>query len=127
LPDDKNNVVKLRQPAVASKGATAAGVSVDDVINPKSLLNMTDVETGRIPAATPRTAYACCRSAACCSQNRARAESITAMVKLERKADQVEKQLEKATKALDKLEELIYALRALNLQHTDVDITQTET
>jgi len=127
MPDDKNNVVKLRQPAVASKGATAAGVSVDDVINPKSLLNMTDVEQDVYLQQLRERRMRAAEVLRAARQNRARAESITAMVKLERKADQVEKQLEKATKALDKLEELIYALRALNLQHTDVDITQTQT
>ena len=126
MPDDKNNVVKLRQPAVASKGAAAAGVSIDDVMSPKSLLNMTDVEQDVYLQKLRERRMRAAEVLRAARQNRARAESITAMVKLERKADQVERQLEKATKALDKLDELIYALRALNLQYTDTDITQPE-
>lgn len=123
MTDDKNNVVKLRQ-SPASK--PVAGVSIDEVMQPKSLLNMTDVEQDMFLQQLRDRRMRAVEVLRAARQNRERAATITAMVKLERKADQVERQLEKATKALDKLEELIYSLRALNLQHTDTDITQPE-
>lgn len=120
MTDDKSKVVKLRQPAVTS----AAGVVVDDAINPKSLLNMTDVEQevflNQLRDRRMRAAEAMRRAAHAKLQVTALAISI----KLEKKADQVQRQYTKASKALDKLEELIYDLRALTLQHTDVDIAK---
>ncbi len=120
MTDDKGKVVKLRQPAVTS----AAGVAVDDAINPKSLLNMTDVEQevflNGLRDRRMRAAEQMRRAAHAKLQVTALAISI----KLEKKADQVQRQYDKASKALDKLEELIYDLRALTLQHTDVDIAK---
>lgn len=121
MTDDNNKVVKLRQPTVTG----AAGVAVgDDPINPKSLLNMTDVEQevflNQLRDRRMRAAEQMRRAAHAKLQVTALAISI----KLEKKADQVQRQYDKASKALDKLEELIYDLRALTLQHTDVDIAK---
>jgi hypothetical protein len=54
------------------------------------------------------------------------ADSVANMVKIEKKAEQANKQYEKASKALDRLEILLYDLRALALDHTDVDITKVK-
>jgi len=121
MTDDKGKVVKLRQPTASS---SSAGVAIGDVINPKSLLNMTDVEQevflNQLRDRRMRAAEQMRRAAHAKLQVTALAISI----KLEKKADQVQRQYDKANKALDKLEELIYDLRALTLQHTDVDIAK---
>ena len=120
--DDNNKVVKLRQPQPkAVVGATAS----DDPINPKSLLNMTDVEQDMFLEELRQRrmrAVEILRQAALARQN---AQSVSTALKLERKAKQCEKELDKATKALERLEQAIYDLRALNLQYTDVDISRT--
>jgi hypothetical protein len=123
--DDNNKVVKLRQPQVKTPAAgVGVGASTDDPINPKSLLNMTDVEQDlflqHLRERRMRVAAIIKEAAAA----KHRATSIAAAVRLEKKADQVNKQYERATKALDKLEELIYDLRALHLQYTDTDISK---
>jgi len=121
MTDDKGKVVKLRQPTASS---SSAGVAIGDVINPKSLLNMTDVEQevflNQLRDRRMRAAEQMRRAAHAKLQVTALAISI----KLEKKADQVQRQYDKASKALDKLEELIYDLRALTLQYTDVDIAK---
>lgn len=117
---DNNKVVKLRQPTVTR----AAGVGVDDPINPKSLLNMTDLEqTAFIQSLRDRRmrAVEALKQAAAA---RSQASSFMEAARLEKKAEQVQRQLDKATKSLDKLEELLYGLRALTLQYTDVDISK---
>jgi hypothetical protein len=122
--DDKpNNVVKLRQPPAKVAGVSI-GASGDEAIMPKSLLNMTEVEQQAFlnhlrerrlrAAAIMKEAHA----------NKHRADSISAMVKLEKKALAAAKEYERASKALDKLENLLGDLRILHLQHTDVDITR---
>jgi primosomal protein N'' len=119
--DDDNKVVKLRQP----RPKAAAGVVMsDDPIQPKSLLNMTDVEQDLFLQQLRERrlrAVEVLRQAEIARQQTA---NLTAQIRLQRKAQQVEKQLDKATKALDRLEELIYSMRALYLQHTDTDITK---
>jgi predicted transcriptional regulator len=116
--DDTSKVVKLRQPATS----VAAGAAVDGAITPKSLLNMTDIEQDmflqqlrerrlRVVELLRQTAIA-----------KQRATGVAVLMKLEKKQDQVERQLERTTKALEKLEELIHDMRALTLQHTDIDI-----
>ena len=50
------------------------------------------------------------------------ASSIASSIKLERKAEQAQRQYLIASKALDRLEVLLYDLRALTLQHADIDI-----
>jgi BarA-like signal transduction histidine kinase len=52
--------------------------------------------------------------------------SAAALMKFEKKQDQVEKQLERTHKALEKLEELVYDMRALALQYTDIDIANVK-
>jgi hypothetical protein len=117
--DDNNKVVKLRQPSVTA----AAGVCVDDTcITPKSLLNMTDLEQDMFLQQLRERrlrVVELMRQAAIAKQH---TSSVAALMKLEKKQDQVERQLERTTKALEKLEELIYDMRALALQHTDIDI-----
>ena len=119
--DDNNKVVKLRQPQPkAVVGATASS----DPINPKSLLNMTDVEQDMFLEELRQRrmrAVEILRQAALARQN---AQSISNALKLERKAKQCEKELDKVTKSLERLEQALYDLRALTLQHTDVDITR---
>lgn len=119
--DDNNKVVKLRQP----QPKAAAGVVVDDPINPKSLLNMTDVEQDMfLQSLRDRRmrAVEILRQAAIARQS---AQSIASGIRLEKKAEQCEKLLERTTKALDALELSLYSLRALSLQYTDVDITKS--
>jgi hypothetical protein len=120
--DDTDNVVKLRQPV----GNNSAGVGVDDAdadaITPKSLLNMTDIEQDMFLQHLRERrlrVVELMRQAAIAKQH---TTSVASLMKLEKKQDQVERQLERATKALEKLEELIYDMRALALQHTDIDI-----
>jgi len=118
--DDNNKVVKLRQPTQTR----VAGVGVDDPINPKSLLNMTDVEQeiflNQLRERRMR-AVEILRQAALSRQN---AQSIASGLKLERKAEQCQRTLDRATKALEALELQLYSLRALHLQYTDDDITR---
>jgi ABC-type uncharacterized transport system ATPase subunit len=117
--DDNNNVVKLRQPP-----AKVAGVGVDEAIQPKSLLNMTDVEQevflNTLRERRLRASQILKRAASVKRQ----ADTVTNMIRLEKKTEQAQKQYDKASKAFDKLEELLYSLRAMALQHTDVDITK---
>jgi len=119
--DDNNKVVKLRQPQATKP---AAGVSVDEAITPKSFLNMTDVEQDlflqQLRERRMRVVEVLRQAAAA----RAHASTVASAVRLERKADSVQRLLERATKSLDKLEEAVYGLRALTLQQTDVDITK---
>lgn len=118
--DDKNNVVKLRQ----SQPKAVAGASVDDPISPKSLLNMTELEQEMLLQQLRERrmrAVEILRQAAIARQH---AMSVSTALKLERKAKAAEAQLERATVAIEKLEKMIYDMRALHLQHTDIDITR---
>jgi ABC-type ATPase with predicted acetyltransferase domain len=121
--DDNNKVVKLRQPQVQTP---AAGVSVDEAITPKSFLNMTDVEQDlflqQLRERRMRVVEVLRQAAAA----RAHATTVASAVRLEKKADSVQRLLDRATKSLDKLEEAVYGLRALTLQQTDVDITKPQ-
>jgi len=121
MPKDDSKVVKLHQP----QPKAAAGVVVDEAIQPKSILNMTELEQetflNQLRDRRMRAVETLKRAAA----DRQLANTISSAIKLERKADQAEKQLDKVTKALDRLEEIIYSLRALHLQHTDTDITRS--
>jgi primosomal protein N'' len=116
--DDPTNVVKLRQPTPTS----AAGVAIDDPITPRSLMTMTDLEQDMFLQHLRERRLRVVELMRAAEAAKQRASSVVTKMKLEKKGDQVEKQLERTTKALDKLEELIYDLRALTLQHTDVDI-----
>jgi uncharacterized membrane protein len=120
MTDDDNKVVKLRQPALTS----AAGVVVDDPINPKSIINMTDVEQELFLQQLRERRMKAVAMLKQANEARKHAVGVMTMIKLEKKAEQVQRQLDKADKALEKLEELLYALRALTLQHTDIDITK---
>jgi hypothetical protein len=116
--DDKDNVVKLRQPV----GNNTAGVRVDDPIQPRSLLNMSDLEQDMFLQHLRERRLRVVELARAANVAKQRASSVSIKLKLEKKEDQVEKQLERALKSLDRLEELIYDMRALHLQYTDVDI-----
>ena len=116
--DDPSNVVKLRQPSTPA----VAGVAVDDPITPRSLMTMTDLEQDMFLQHLRERRLRVVELMRAAEAAKQRASSVVTKMKLEKKGDQVEKQLERTTKALDKLEELIYDLRALTLQHTDVDI-----
>ena len=116
--DDSNKVVKLRQPAVP----TAAGVVVDDPIQPKSLLNMTDVEQDVFLQQLRDRRLRASEMIKEAQRAKHHASSIATAIKVERKAEQAQRQYVKANKALERLEELLYDLRALTLQHTDIDI-----
>ena len=118
MTDDNNKVVKLRQP---SKQAVA-GVAVDDPIQPKSLLNMTDVEQDAFLQQLRERRLRAAEVIKAAQIAKHQASSIASAIKIERKAEQAQRQYIKASKALDRLEELLYDLRALTLQHTDADI-----
>jgi len=121
MPDDEaNNVVKLRQPS------QVAGVVVDDPINPKSILNMTDVEQDVFLQQLRERRLRVVQVLKEAQRAKAQASSLASALRLEKKGEQVQKQLDKVTKAMDRLEELVYDLRALTLQHTDVDISKVE-
>ena len=117
---DKDNVVKLRQ----SQPKAVAGSAVDDPINPKSILNMTDMEQDfhllQLRERRMRAAEIQRRAAL----DKANATTVAIAIRMEKKQESVKRLYERATKALDKLEEAIYSLRALHLQHTDTDITK---
>jgi len=119
--DDDNKVVKLRQPQVDKP---AAGVAADDPINPKSILNMTDVEQDMLLQQLRERRMKAVEILKRADIARREATTVAIAIRIEKKAEQVQRQVEKADKALEKLEELIYGLRALALQHTDVDITK---
>ena len=128
--DDNGKVVKLRQPQVnkpaagVGVGASSSGASVDEAINPKSFMNMSDLEQDMFLQQLRERRMRVVEVLKAAKAAKSQATSIAAKVKLERKIDQLEKQLERTTKALDKLEELVYDVRALTLQHTDTDITR---
>jgi predicted nucleic acid-binding Zn-ribbon protein len=117
---DNNKVVKLRQPQV---NKPVAASSVDEAITPKSLLDMSDLEQDAFLSSLRDRRMRAAEALRAAQEAKRYASSVQASVKLEKKADQVQRQLDRAGKALDKLEELIYDLRALTLQHTDMDIT----
>jgi hypothetical protein len=117
---DDNKVVKLRQPQVTPK----AGVVVDDPISPKSLLNMTDVEQDMFLQQLRDRRLRAAEMIKQAQLAKHHATSIASSIKVERKAEQAQRQFIKASKALERLEELLYDLRALTLQHTDIDITK---
>jgi hypothetical protein len=121
--DDTNKVVKLRQPTAPQQGSSV-GVSVDEAITPKSLLNMTDLEQDMFLQQLRERRLRVVELMRQATIAKQQATSVSALMKLEKKQDQVERQLERATKALEKLEELIYDMRALALQHTDIDIAR---
>lgn len=119
--DDNNKVVKLRQP----QATPAAGVVMpDDPINPKSLLNMTDVEQDMWLNQLRERRLKAAEAIKQAQIAKHHATSIASAIKVERKAEQAQRQYVKASKALERLEEIIYDLRALTLQHTDIDITK---
>ena len=118
MTDDSNKVVKLRQPTQQS----VAGVGVDDPIQPKSLLNMTDVEQDAFLQQLRDRRLRASEMIKAAQLAKHHASSIATAIKVERKAEQAQRQYVKASKALDRLEELLYDLRALTLQHTDADI-----
>jgi hypothetical protein len=121
MTNDDDNVVKLRQPKVDKP---SAGVAVDDPINPKSILNMTDVEQDVYLQHLRERRMKAVEILKRADIARREATTVAIAIRIEKKAEQVQRQVEKADKALEKLEELIYGLRALALQHTDVDITK---
>lgn len=116
--DDDNKVVKLRQPK------SAGAVMSDDPISPKSFLNMTEIEQNmflqQLRERRMRAAVVLQRAIA----DRANASSVAMAIRMEKKHDSVQRLLERATKAQDKLEEAVHAMRALHLQFTDTDITK---
>ena len=122
MADDNNKVVKLRQPQV---NKPAAGASVDEAITPKSFLNMTQVEQDLFLQQLRDRRMRVVEVLRAATAARQLASSVAATVRLEKKAEAVQRNLDRATKALDKLEHSVYDLRALTLQHTDVDITKT--
>lgn len=113
---DDTKVVKLRQPQ------TAAASDVDDVISPKSLLNMTEVEQNAFLDQLRERRLNAARMMKAANEARRHATTVASAVRLEKKAEQVLRQYERASNALDKLEESLFSLRALTLQHTDIDI-----
>lgn len=117
---DNGKVVKLRQPTQTR----AAGVGVDDPINPKSLLTMTEVEQNAFLQSLRDRRMRAVEALKSAAAARTHASTFMEAARLERKAEQVQRQLDKATKALDKLEEQLYGLRALTLQLTDMDISK---
>jgi hypothetical protein len=123
MPKDDNNVVKLRQPRADKP---AAGVAVSDAITPKSILNMTEVEQELFLNQLRDRRMKAAETLRQAKRAKQHADSIAVTIKLERKSSQAEKQLEKTTKALERLESLIYDLRALHMQYTDVDITKEQ-
>jgi len=123
--DDNGKVVKLRQPQVNKPAAgVGVGASVDEAINPKSFMNMSDLEQDMFLQQLRERRMRVVEVLKAAKAAKSQATSIAAKVKLERKIDQLEKQLERTTKALDKLEELVYDVRALTPKHTDTDITR---
>jgi hypothetical protein len=122
MAKDNNKVVKLRQPTAPS---SSAGATVDEAIQPKSILNMTELEQETFLNVLRDRRMRAAEILKQAQATKHKADTIASEIRLERKADQAEKQLDKVTKALDKLEEMIYSLRALHLQYTDVDITKT--
>ena len=124
MAKDGNNVVNLRQPP--AKGAGVSADIVDVAITPKSLANMSDLEQDMFLQHLRERRLRAVEILKQAAIAKRKQDSIVTLVKLEKKADQVERQLEKTTKALDQLEKYIYDLRALHLQHTDTDITQIE-
>ena len=120
--DDDNKVVKLRQHAVTS----SAGVSVDDAINPRSLLTMTDIEQDMFLQHLRERRLRVVELMRQAARAKQQITSAAALMKFEKKQDQVEKQLERTHKALEKLEELVYDMRALALQYTDIDFANVK-
>jgi len=118
MTDDNNKVVKLRQPT----SNRVAGVVVDDPIQPKSLLNMTDVEQDMFLQSLRDRRLRAAEMIKAAQHAKHQASSIASAIKLERKAEQAQRQYDKANKALERLEEMLYDLRALTLQHADIDI-----
>lgn len=124
MTDDNNNVVKLRQPPSTQTAAVAVGAS--DPIQPKSLINMTDAEQDMFLQHLRERRLRVVELLRAASAAKKEATTVAALVKLEKKQVQVTKQLDKATASLERLEELIYDMRALALQYTDIDITKVK-
>jgi hypothetical protein len=120
MTDDNNKVVKLRQPTRNS----VAGVGVDDPINPKSFLNMTEVEQDMFLQALRERRMRAVEIVKRAIADRAQASTVAMALRMEKKHIQAQRQLDKVNKALDKLDEIIYSMRALHLQYTDTDITK---
>jgi hypothetical protein len=121
MSKDDNKVVKLRQPP-----AKVAGVGVDDAIMPKSFLNMTQVEQDMFLQQLRDRRLKAAKLLKEAHIAKRHTESVNAMLKIDKKSNQVTKQLEKAIKALDVLDVLLYDLRTITLQHTDIDITKVD-
>jgi hypothetical protein len=120
MNDDDNKVVKLRQPK------SAGAVMSDDPINPKSFLNMTDVEQDMFLQQLRERRMRAVETIKRAIADRANATSVAMALRMEKKHIQAQRQLDKVTKSLDKLEEYIFSMRALHLQFTDTDITKTK-
>jgi len=122
MTDGDNKVVKLRQP----RPKAVAGNAVDDAITPKSFLNMTDVEQDVFLNQLRERRLKAAKLLKEAHIAKRHTESVNAMLRIDKKSAQVTSQLDKATKALDKLDQLLYDLRTITLQHTDIDITKVE-
>lgn len=101
----------------------AAGLATDP-INPKSLLNMTEVEQELFLNNLRDRRIKAALIIAEADRVRTQASSLRSLAMLNKKQDQAQRQYDKASKAFDKLEQILYELRALSLQYTDVDITR---
>ncbi len=120
---DDNKVVKLRQPSVPK--ARAVDAVSDVAITPRSFLTMSELEQDMFLKQLRERRLRAVEVMKQVEVAKQQANSVQAAYKLERKADQIQRQLDRINKGFEKLDELILSMRALSLQYTDVDITKT--
>jgi primosomal protein N'' len=102
------NVIHLRAPKV-------------DPISPKTLADMTDLEQEMFLRVKRERRLRAAEAVKAANAAKAKANSLAGALKIEKKVDQLQRQLTKVDSAMDKMEELMHQLRALRLQYADDD------
>jgi len=125
MTKDDNKVVQLRQPrAPKARGAVPVVDAQNAAITPRSFLTMSELEQDMFLQQLRDRRLRAVQVMKQVERAKEQANDAQSSARIERKAEQIQKQLDKINVAFEKLDELIFSMRALSLQYTDVDITK---
>ena len=111
MAEDDKKVVPLRPKSAAAL--------VDEAITPKSLADMTELEQEMFLRTLRDRRLKASQILTAARAAKRHTATVQASVKLEKKIEAVQKQYDRVDAALNKLEDMLISLRALQLQLTD--------
>ena len=121
---DDTNVVRLKTKGAVQPSTAQRSTASDDItIKPKSLLSMTDVELQAFLLQLRERRMKAVRVIKQAADASHSAKMLSNKDRMERKVAAAEKQLAKVDAALEKLEEYVRDLRAMQINYTNVPLT----